>query len=79
VSVDIVRTACNIPGHEAGDACVHGFSYPNDLVLAGARLFISYAEDNHAEGVVLEEGRRIEFDYTSPDQGTIHQVWIRRP
>lgn len=63
VTVDSTAPTCNRLGHEAGDACVHGFP-PRSMVLQGSRLFLRISDGTRMEGLVLQDGQRVEYENT---------------
>lgn len=78
IFVDTSAPACDIAGHEAGDACVIDDGLAFVAVLTETRLFLrAPPADYYLEGQVLEGGRRIEYDYGAPEGPFDHLVWVK--
>lgn len=75
VLADPSDPTCDIPGHEAGDACVSVFM----AVLAGTRLFVrDPTTPRFLEGQVLDGGSRIEGDEGAAEAGPLtHFAWVK--
>ena len=81
VYVDPNDTTCNANGQpqgDPGDACVHGFDPIGGFILKGTMLHWTQWSDStvHAEGQVLNDGTRVEFDY---DNGIVtHIIYVKQ-
>lgn len=62
VSVDPNQPTCDDPQQTPGDACIRGFGN-GPLVLSGMRIFVD-VPGYLTEGQVLNDGTRVDFDYT---------------
>ena len=81
VTVNPADPGCVYNGHpqgDPGDACVHGLSPLGKLILTDDRLqYRAFDNSWHAEGQVLDDGRRIAL--TSDSQGeVIRYVYTKR-